>query len=512
MFNPRPVVIRIKMLRRAASLAHRQGGILLREARTSGIIQPFARNQLIASSAVLSRGFSSQGGPKSFSATLKKLKEKKGSEAPAASTTQSAAVQEPVVEEAPKPSSGFSLFSSWGRSKPAEPAAPTPTPEAPVVEAPKAAASSSSEDVVRSSASSSSDEPVSASTASAAAEGAGEQAAQEEVKEVEPPKPLKERLADFSVSLKDTWMEMIGQKETSVLVKRVVFESKKAEESAVADAVVPEGAAADIASTRSAPDADDAFKPRSVTAVAVVREEKTAWERMNEQLEKTPGMKTVMETSRLLAKTDAGQAVGGAVNRVRDKVGDVQEYWETTQNPVVGAVASGVDMLTSEQNNALTLKELCKLDPTFTYEDFMREIGKELLPELIASYLRGDVEHMSSFVSDVAVRQVRDMTAALAQAGVQREGTLVEVDDIRLHATAPSTETRSYPLVVLLTTVQQTSALVDIKSGDVKEGSRSKLQAATYVVSFVRVYDDEKRELKWLCCGVQLGGAIDLMF
>jgi import inner membrane translocase subunit TIM44 len=55
-------------------------------------------------------------------------------------------------------------------------------------------------------------------------------------------------------------------------------------------------------------------------------------------------------------------------DQLSDKVEDVREAWETSQNPWVYRASELWDWATHETDTAVVLKELRKLDPGFSLE------------------------------------------------------------------------------------------------------------------------------------------------
>jgi hypothetical protein len=79
------------------------------------------------------------------------------------------------------------------------------------------------------------------------------------------------------------------------------------------------------------------------SAIVVVKEGKNAWEQMKERLQEAPFIKEVLRRSRVASKaaaeTDLGKKVADAHKNVQDKVSDLREFWETSQNPLVYTIS-----------------------------------------------------------------------------------------------------------------------------------------------------------------------------
>ena len=78
--------------------------------------------------------------------------------------------------------------------------------------------------------------------------------------------------------------------------------------------------------------------------VIMVDEEESSWQRIKDRLTATPIIQDILgagsESVRTFAKTDAGKQARKSLRKGRNKLEDLQEQWETSQNPYVFAVAS----------------------------------------------------------------------------------------------------------------------------------------------------------------------------
>lgn len=125
-------------------------------------------------------------------------------------------------------------------------------------------------------------------------------------------------------------------------------------------------------------------------AVVLVNDDKTAWERLQERLREAPMFQELYRRAREAQKSHIGQKAQEQADRVNDKIEDVREAWETSQNPWVYRLSELWDSVTHETDTAVVLRELRRLDPDFSLEEWRENMRDVLVPELIGGWLRGD--------------------------------------------------------------------------------------------------------------------------
>ena len=105
------------------------------------------------------------------------------------------------------------------------------------------------------------------------------------------------------------------------------------------------------------------------TSIILVKDPISAWEHMKNRLHDSPLIQSILRGSskvgKVVSETELGKGVQNVSNKVKDKIEDAREYWETTQNPIVYTIANAWDSLTSETEEGMTITQIRKLDPQF---------------------------------------------------------------------------------------------------------------------------------------------------
>lgn len=105
------------------------------------------------------------------------------------------------------------------------------------------------------------------------------------------------------------------------------------------------------------------------TAMVLVKEPQSQWDQMKNRLQSSKLIQDILKNSRKLgqqaASTDIGKKAVDVKNKVQDKIEDMREVWETSQNPIIYTLSGVWDNMTSETDEAMTITAIQKLDPKF---------------------------------------------------------------------------------------------------------------------------------------------------
>ena len=216
-------------------------------------------------------------------------------------------------------------------------------------------------------------------------------------------------------NIKEAYREMIGSDKESMLVKRVNTENAKA--------------------TKSKDDENSGDEEKEEytgsSAIVVMKEGQSAWDQMRERLQEAPFIKEVLKRSRkatkVAAETDLGKTVVNMGRSVQDKVSDMREYWETSQNPLIYTLSGVVDTLTGETEEAMAVTAIRKLDPKFIKEEWAEEVKKELVPLVIRAHLEGDIKILKAWCGEAVYSKLAADISTRKHDGYKFSGHLLEV-------------------------------------------------------------------------------------
>jgi Tim44-like domain len=142
----------------------------------------------------------------------------------------------------------------------------------------------------------------------------------------------------------------------------------------------------------------------------------TAWERMQKRLSDTPIIAGMVQRSEQLYESTGAKQVKERVDHLRE---DAKEAWETSQNPWVYRISSVYDTLTAETPESVAVKELRVLDPTFTLEDWRRDVVEHTLPQIMTWFLEGHIAQLQPWLGEGVFRRIAAEITARKQEGVE---------------------------------------------------------------------------------------------
>jgi hypothetical protein len=131
--------------------------------------------------------------------------------------------------------------------------------------------------------------------------------------------------------------------------------------------------------TEGSEEEEEEKAPSGPSAIVVVKEGKSAWDQMKERLQDSPLIREMLKRSKKVGQAAAGTDIGKKAQdigqNVKDKVSDLREFWETSQNPVVYTLSGIWENVTGETEEGLATTALRRLDPKFVkVSEFLYQI------------------------------------------------------------------------------------------------------------------------------------------
>lgn len=145
-------------------------------------------------------------------------------------------------------------------------------------------------------------------------------------------------------------------------------------------------------------------------------EQLTAWERMQKRLSKAPIIQDILTRSEQLYNESGAAKIKERVDIIRE---DAKEAWETSQNPWVYRVSSVYDTLTAETAESIAVKELRKLDPIFTLDEWRRDVVEHTLPIIMKWFLEGRINQLKPWLGEGVFKRLAAEMTAREKEGVQ---------------------------------------------------------------------------------------------
>jgi len=189
--------------------------------------------------------------------------------------------------------------------------------------------------------------------------------------------------------------------------------------------------------------------------------------------ENNPMMNKFSEARHKFEESDSAIARGARL--VTDKVGDI-----------FGSVFQRTEL--SE-----TLTEICKMDPNFEKEQFLKECEQDIIPNILEAIVRGDLEILEDWCYEAPFNVLATPVRTAQQMGYVLSSKVLDIDSISLY-TGKMME--QGPVLVIMFNAQQVMCVKD-KTGKVIEGNDEKVMRMTYVWALCRDQTELDPKAAW---------------
>lgn len=242
-------------------------------------------------------------------------------------------------------------------------------------------------------------------------------------------------------------------------------------------------------------------------AVLIVDSPKTRWEELREKIEqKAPVLKRIYKVADKVRDTWFYRSSVEAKQKIDDKVEDMREKFETSQDPIVWRVREASEYITAETDTSAALSEFQRMDPEFSIPGFLEEMEYYMIPKVVKSYLQGDLNILRSVCSENALRNVVANVKQRQTLGFHMDERILDISQIEFHdATILD---GSYPVITLTFVCQHVNCVRD-NFGVIVEGSETELQTVHY--TWLLTKDMESDDFNWKIVDMAVQGVTALI-
>jgi len=246
-------------------------------------------------------------------------------------------------------------------------------------------------------------------------------------------------------------------------------------------------------------------KPKGPSSMVHVKDPTSQWDAMKARLADSPVIREIFKRSKgaykQAAATDAGAAAAAAADRVKDKISDAREFWETSQNPLIYTLSGVWDNVTGETEEGMCTKELLKLDPAFNKEEWMEEVRTQLAPQTITAHMEGNLKFLKMHCGEACYAKLSNDVNTRKSDKITFESKMVDLEE---NMVIMKFLESGAPVVVCMYMVQQINVIR--KDGEVVEGNPNQVIARFYSMAFQQEYDDEEEVVRWKITDYEYGG------
>jgi len=183
-----------------------------------------------------------------------------------------------------------------------------------------------------------------------------------------------------------------------------------------------------------------------------------------------------------------------------NKVFEFKMKYDESDNPFVRVTRNLVDKVsdtvgglfqTTDLSNVLT--EICRVDPNFEINDFLKDCEKFIIPTILEAMCRGRADILSDWCHEAVFNVLIQPQKEAEKLGLKMYSRILDLQNIEL---AMGKMMDQGPVLVVTFQAQQLTYVLDSK-GNVVEGDPDKIVQNTYVMAFCRDQDDLDPNTAW---------------
>ncbi|OAY32643.1 mitochondrial import inner membrane translocase subunit TIM44-2 isoform X2 [Manihot esculenta] len=177
------------------------------------------------------------------------------------------------------------------------------------------------------------------------------------------------------------------------------------------------------------------------------------------------------------------------VTKSQEIAQDMQERWETSDNPIVHKIQDVSDTIFQETDAAASFKEICRRDPSFSLMDFVAEIQEAVRPVLNA-YMKRDLENLKKYCCPEVIARCEAEHKAFQSHGISFDNKILHVSEVEVRETKMM---GTSPIIIVAFQTQQVHCVCD-RNGAVTEGGKDTIHTVYYAWAMQQLDPEELGE------------------
>jgi len=225
------------------------------------------------------------------------------------------------------------------------------------------------------------------------------------------------------------------------------------------------------------------------TALVTVEEKITQWDRRIGHIkEKVFGSTAYRRYQKIQTKITGEGPVAEAGRKIKDKVEDLKETFETSQHPLVWKVKDLQDSLLGETETGWALSELLRVDPHFSIISFLEQMEEEMIPDVVKAYLTADIPFIEQVCEGEALITLRAILKERRSKGHVWDDRILYLTNLDFGG---ATMIDNQPVVSITFICQHIVCVTDKTTGKIVEGAPNKLRGVLYQLFLRRDRTDD---------------------
>jgi import inner membrane translocase subunit TIM44 len=178
-----------------------------------------------------------------------------------------------------------------------------------------------------------------------------------------------------------------------------------------------------------------------------------------------------------------------ASSPVWGRLSSLNQSYNESENSFISAVRrvtdSVTDFFTTENEMATVVRMTKGLDPSFTTENFLKELREFILPEVLDAYVKGDGETLRLWLADAPYAIWSASNKVYTQQGLQSDGLVRDIRHVDLISSRIMDN--DIPVFIVAFRSQETHLYRNVKSGEITAGVEDKISLVSNAAAFVRL-------------------------
>lgn len=174
------------------------------------------------------------------------------------------------------------------------------------------------------------------------------------------------------------------------------------------------------------------------------------------------------------------------------RLSDLRIMYDESENGLVSSVRSVTEKIGSffaETEGAKVVRLFKEMDPSFSQEEFLREIREYILPEVLEAYVKGDQNTLKQWLSEAPFNVWATSAKQYTEKGLFSAGRVLDirgVDILQSRLVQPA----DLPVFVIGCRAQEVHVYKDAKTGEIAAGLEDHIQLTQYVLVVTRNPDE----------------------
>ncbi|XP_067938300.1 mitochondrial import inner membrane translocase subunit TIM44-like [Watersipora subatra] len=186
-------------------------------------------------------------------------------------------------------------------------------------------------------------------------------------------------------------------------------------------------------------------------------------------------------------------------NQYMHKMFDLKTQYDESDNIAIRMTRSITDKIghvfgsVSKTELSAVLTEICKIDPEFDKEQFLKFCKADVIPNVLEAMLKGHLDILEDWCFEAPYNILAEPIKQAKKLGYIMDSQVLDVEHVDLHS---GQMMEQGPVLLITFQTQQVMAIRD-KSGKVVEGDPEKVLKFTYVWALCRNQEDFDPKSAW---------------